>query len=25
FFSVLKDGVWQAVDPVLKNPDSIYK
>lgn len=25
FFSVLKDGVWQAVDPVLKNPESIYK
>ena len=25
FFSVLKDGVWQPVDPVLKNPDSIYK
>ena len=25
FFSVLKDGVWQAVDPVLKDPGSIYK
>ncbi len=25
FFSVLKDGVWQAVDPVLKDPESIYK
>ena len=25
FFSVLKDGVWQAVDPVLKDPETIYK
>jgi phosphoribosyl-AMP cyclohydrolase len=25
FFSVLKDGQWHSVDPVLKNPDSIYK
>ena len=25
FFSVLKDGVWEAVDPVLKDPGSIYK
>ncbi|MDZ7891302.1 MAG: phosphoribosyl-AMP cyclohydrolase [Rhodoferax sp.] len=25
FFSVLKDGVWAAVDPVLKDPESIYK
>ena len=25
FFSVLKDGVWQAVDPVLNDPESIYK
>ena len=25
FFNVLKDGVWQAVDPVLKDPASIYK
>ena len=25
FFSVLRDGVWQAVDPVLKDPESIYK
>jgi len=25
FFSVLKDGQWQSVDPVLKNPDTIYK
>ncbi|AVP59141.1 phosphoribosyl-AMP cyclohydrolase [Pulveribacter suum] len=24
FFSVLKDGQWQAVDPVLKDPASIY-
>jgi phosphoribosyl-AMP cyclohydrolase len=24
FFSVLKDGVWQSVDPVLKDPQSIY-
>jgi phosphoribosyl-AMP cyclohydrolase len=25
FFSVLKDGVWHSVDPVLKDPESIYK
>lgn len=25
FFSVLKDGQWQPVDPVLKDPASIYK
>ncbi|MBW7832531.1 MAG: phosphoribosyl-AMP cyclohydrolase [Simplicispira suum] len=25
FFSVLKDGQWQATDPVLKDPASIYK
>ena len=25
FFSVLKDGQGQSVDPVLKNPDTIYK
>ncbi|MEY2862229.1 MAG: phosphoribosyl-AMP cyclohydrolase [Pseudomonadota bacterium] len=25
FFSVLKDGVWESVDPVLKDPESIYK
>ncbi len=25
FFSVLRDGQWQAVDPVLKDPASIYK
>jgi len=25
FFSVLKDGQWQAVDPVLKDPQTIYK
>ena len=25
FFSVLKDGAWQAIDPVLKDPESIYK
>ena len=24
FFSVLRDGQWQAVDPVLKNPATIY-
>jgi len=24
FFSVLKDGAWQAVDPVLKDPADIY-
>ena len=25
FFSVLKNGVWESVDPVLKAPESIYK
>lgn len=25
FFSVLKNGEWKTVDPVLKNPESIYK
>ena len=25
FFSVLKDGQWQSVAPVLKNQDTIYK
>jgi phosphoribosyl-AMP cyclohydrolase len=25
FYRVWKDGVWQAVDPVLKDPESIYK
>lgn len=25
FFQVLKDGVWQSVDPVLKDPASIYR
>ena len=25
FFSRLKDGAWQPVDPVLKDPESIYK
>jgi phosphoribosyl-AMP cyclohydrolase len=25
FYSVLKDGQWQPVDPVLKDPDAIYK
>lgn len=24
FYSVLKDGQWQAVDPVIKDPASIY-
>ncbi len=24
FFSVLKDGSWHTVDPVLKDPQSIY-
>lgn len=24
FFSLLKEGVWQAVDPVLKDPAKIY-
>ena len=25
FFSLYKDGQWVAVDPVLKDPESIYK
>jgi phosphoribosyl-AMP cyclohydrolase len=25
FFSVLKDGEWASVDPVLKDPENIYK
>jgi phosphoribosyl-AMP cyclohydrolase len=25
FFSVLQDGQWVDSDPVLKNPDEIYK
>ncbi len=25
FYSVFKDGAWTAVDPVLKDPESIYK
>lgn len=25
FYSVLKDGHWQAVEPVLKDPERIYK
>lgn len=25
FYSVLREGRWQAVDPVLKDPASIYK
>jgi len=25
FYQQLKDGEWQAVEPVLKNPDDIYK
>ena len=25
FFNVLKDGVWESVDPVLKDPETIYK
>ena len=25
FFSVYREGRWVAVDPVLKDPDSIYK
>jgi phosphoribosyl-AMP cyclohydrolase len=25
FFSSLQDGQWQAVEPVLKDPESIYK
>ena len=24
FYSVLKDGQWQPVDPVLKDPEAIY-
>lgn len=25
FFRVLRDGQWQTVDPVLKNPNDIYR
>ena len=25
FFQVLKDGAWKAVEPVLKDPERIYK
>ncbi len=25
FFSVLQNGEWKSVDPVLKDPESIYK
>lgn len=25
FFSLYKDGAWHVVDPVLKDPESIYK
>lgn len=25
FFSVLQDGAWQALDPVLKDPREIYE
>ena len=25
FFRLLRDGQWQAIDPVLKDPASIYK
>jgi len=25
FFQLLKDGAWQSVEPVLKDPSSIYK
>lgn len=25
FYSVLQDGQWHAVDPVIKDPHSIYK
>jgi len=25
FFSILKNGVWHASDPILKDPQSIYK
>jgi len=24
FYRTLKDGQWQAVDPVIKDPDAIY-
>ncbi len=24
FYSVLREGQWQAVDPVLKDPGTIY-
>jgi phosphoribosyl-AMP cyclohydrolase len=25
FFHTLEDGVWETTEPVLKNPDDIYK
>jgi phosphoribosyl-AMP cyclohydrolase len=25
FFQIYRDGAWQAVDPVLKDPQSIYR
>jgi phosphoribosyl-AMP cyclohydrolase len=25
FFQLYKDGAWQAVDPILKDPEHIYK
>jgi len=25
FYKEFKDGQWQAIDPVLKDPDAIYK
>jgi phosphoribosyl-AMP cyclohydrolase len=25
FFQLYKDGAWQTVDPVLKDPEHIYK
>ncbi|MCB6183660.1 phosphoribosyl-AMP cyclohydrolase [Leeia sp. TBRC 13508] len=25
FYSVYSNGQWEAVDPILKNPDQIYK
>lgn len=25
FFKLLRDGHWQTVDPVLENPETIYK
>lgn len=25
FYQVLKDGQWQAIEPVLKDPESIYR